>query len=432
MSWLMACMKSKRRVAEDAHLLPAAPGAAIGTGSGGKPKRPRADTGGAAVPETETDSRRPKLRKHDTDTDTDIGTGTDTDRDRGSAPSVPAAPCLEEPPLRPPPPSLRIGSLTVAAYGVGTLAWGVAYPDPAARPSAEEVATLVQAAVSALAPHRVLLDTADSYCTDSHDFGYMETLLGTLCPGTGSPAPGTALQPLGLPVRLPVVATKGGMMRTGSESNSWREAAYRSPEAWEACVRASLARLRCDASHPLPLWQVHHCKPRHLAAAMPALQKLVAEKLILHVGLCNVSVADIEFCQQYLPIASIQNAYSLWDRTAERPLHSQSGRSSASTSKRGVLEYCSENNIPFLAYGVLGGLASRRGEDRWRAYPQLLSLAAEKGIHVTTLVLSMMRHRFPCLLPLVGSRRLLHVEMLRGVAEVRLTQRELDVFPSLN
>ena len=226
----------------------------------------------------------------------------------------------------------------------------------------------------------------------------------------------------------PLIATKGGMKRIGCESNSWREASYHTSEAWETCIRASLRRLHCDAQHPLALWQVHHCKPQHLAAVMTALQRLVAENLIQYVGLCNVSVADVGFCQQYLPIASVQNPYSLWDRTAERPLHGKS----TNTSKRGMLAYCTEHSIPFLAYGVLGGLAARRGENRWLAYPDLLSLADKKGIHITTLVLSMMRHRFPCLLPLVGTRRQRHMEMLRAVFSVRLTRRELELFPPLD
>jgi pyridoxine 4-dehydrogenase len=325
---------------------------------------------------------------------------------------------LNETFLRPPPAILKIGSLSVGAYGIGTLAWGVVYPDPAARPSEEEVCQLLHAGTAATHPNTVLVDTADSYCTNNHDFGYMESLLGKLISSNNDEL---SMKPL--------VATKGGMMRTGSESNSWREASYSTPEAWEACIRSSLKRLRCDANNPLPLWQVHHCKPNNLIAAMTACQKLLAENLILHIGLCNVTVADIELCQQLVPVASVQNSYSLWDRTAERPLTTSSNRSS--TSKRGVLKYCSDNSIPFLAYGALGGLATRRGEDRWCEYPQLLALADRKGVSVTSLVLSMMRHRFPCLLPLVGSRRLEHVKMLRQAYEVRLTRSELNEFPSL-
>ena len=313
--------------------------------------------------------------------------------------------------LPPPPQFVRIGSLEVAAYGIGTLAWGVSYPDPSARPPSDSILKFLQVGAAALSPHKVLVDTADSYCVDNYDFGYMEDILGSLKNDTNDH----------------VIATKGGMIRIGSSSNSWREANYDTSEAWEACIRASLARLKCDASNPIDLWQIHHCTQKNLVAAMKACRKLLAENIILHVGLCNVSISDVELCSKYVPIASVQNPYSMWDRTAERPMSS----SSSSTSKRGMLAYCTENSIPFIAYGVLGGLSTRRGEEKWQSFPELTSLAKTKGIHITTLVLAMMRYRFPCMLPLVGSRRIEHLEMLRDISKVRLTKTELEMYPPL-
>lgn len=314
--------------------------------------------------------------------------------------------------LPPPAPSVSIGPFRVAPFGIGTLAWGVTYPDPLARPNQDIIADFVEAAVSLSIPHNVLIDTADTYCTDEKDIGYVEGILGQLCDDR-------KFEP------TPILATKGGMRRIGSDHSSWREASFNTADEWETCIRESLIRLKCNENNPLPIWQVHHCKSQNLKAVMLACRKLVASNLITSIGLCNVTVAEVEYCQQFLPIVSVQNPYSFWHRTAEKPI------GKTTNTKRGMLEYCKKNQIIFIAYGFLGGLSARRGENKWTQFPQLLNLAMKKEVNVCILALAMIRYIYPHVLPLVGTRRLDHIHSLKMVGQLRFTQEELSMFPSI-
>jgi len=167
-SWLLACMKTKQKVSEVDFMLPSTPAEDVSrvgsmvpvssSSSSCKLKRVREDTTEEVDSLETADVHRLKQQKNDTPSPLVL-----------PPPCDPLALCtLKEPTLCPPPSGLCIGSLTVAAYGVGTLAWGVTYPDPSARPTREDVATLLEAAASVCVPHRILIDTADSYCTDRY------------------------------------------------------------------------------------------------------------------------------------------------------------------------------------------------------------------------------------------------------------------------
>ncbi|CAM9684303.1 unnamed protein product, partial [Ectocarpus fasciculatus] len=259
------------------------------------------------------------------------------------------------------------------------------------------------------------LDTADTYCRGRHDVGYMERVLNEACRD-----------------KSVIIGTKGGMVRIGSESNSWREANYTTSAEWENCIRASLERLNYH-SDPLPLWMVHHCKKNKasLEALMTACQVLVRENRIVHIGLCNVTVAEVEFCQKFLPIACVQNKYSLYHRIAEKPLHVDSSRVIASNTQRGMIDYCTEKQIPFLAYGVLGGVSARRGDCSLKVdFPEIARQAHRKGVAPQILVLAWIRHRFPIVMPLVGSRSIQKLTELRKAYEVRFSAEDMLDFPT--
>src|SRR5258708_18162123 len=81
-----------------------------------------------------------------------------------------------------------------------------------------------------------------------------------------------------------------------------------------------------------------------------AVRQLLDDRVILHAGLSEVSVADIEGARRVFPVATVQNSYSLVDRDSED-----------------VLAYCAANKIAFipwfpLAAGQLthsGGIVDR-------------------------------------------------------------------------
>ncbi len=123
------------------------------------------------------------------------------------------------------------------------------------------------------------------------------------------------------------------------------------------------------------------------------------------------------------PIACVQNAFSLWERACGEDIPP---KGVAASSKKGVLRFCTENRIVFQPYAALGGLKARRGErDLPRDFPRLAEMARDKGVSPHALALAYMRHRWPCILHIVGSRRLSRAEELGSAYGVRFTKAEL-------
>ena len=139
-----------------------------------------------------------------------------------------------------------------------------------------------------------LLDTADAYCLDEHDIGHNERLIAqALSTWSGDRSRIT-------------IATKGGMTR---------------PEGrWELDGRAKHLRMACERScralgvDRIALYQLHAPDPRTpLSTSVRALAALKRDGLIDAVGLCNVTVGQIEEARRITDIRSIQVELSVWN-----------------------------------------------------------------------------------------------------------------------
>src|SRR5277367_1205992 len=111
-----------------------------------------------------------------------------------------------------------------------------------------------------------------------------------------------------------VIATKGGFERTGP--NQWVENGM--PEHLRSACEGSLRRLRLER---IDLYQLHRIDPKVPAAdQLGTLKDLQAQGKIKHIGLSEVTVAQIQHAQTIVPIVSVQNRYSITDRGAEEVL----------------------------------------------------------------------------------------------------------------
>lgn len=127
-----------------------------------------------------------------------------------------------------------------------------------------------------------------------------------------------------------VIATKGGMHRVRDETFSDAR-----PETLRRECEESLRRLRLER---IDLYQLHRVDPNvPLEDSVGTLAALCEEGKIRHVGVSNVDVGQLEQARQIVPVASVQNAYSVADRTHEP-----------------VLEACERHGIAFLPYSPLG------------------------------------------------------------------------------
>jgi pyridoxine 4-dehydrogenase len=135
-----------------------------------------------------------------------------------------------------------------------------------------------------------------------------------------------------------VIATKGGIVKTSP--NDIRPDG--SPENLRRGCETSLQRLKLDR---IDLYQLHRPDPGvPFAESIGMLAELQREGKIRHIGLSNVSIAQIEQARQIVAIAAVQNRFSLTDRSGED-----------------VLDYCTQHNTMFIPHGSLGAHPLRQG-----------------------------------------------------------------------
>ena len=247
----------------------------------------------------------------------------------------------------PPPRRVPVGSKHVDAFGLGTLPLGVLYPDASRRPDRARAMAIVRTAARLGAE---LYDTADSYGADDKDFGYVEKLLHEALRGGGKGRGGEEEQRVGGEERgegrEACVATKGGMLRVSREANGWRPSRC-DREYLLTRMRSSWENL--GGRDPVFLWQLHHPNEKEspIEEAMQAAKTAQERGWVQHVGLCNVTLDQLRRARRVVEVAAVQCELNYWTRKVE---------------KQGMLDYCRDNRIAFIAFGALGGLKCRRGE----------------------------------------------------------------------
>jgi aryl-alcohol dehydrogenase-like predicted oxidoreductase len=197
-----------------------------------------------------------------------------------------------------------------------------------------------------------------------------------------------------------VVATKGGLVRTGP--NEWYEIGR--PKYLRQCVEMSLRRLKMEQ---IPLYQLHR-----IDSEVPAedqfgvLKDMQGEGKIRHVGLSEVGVDEIDAAREILPIVSVQNKYSLGDRQHED-----------------VLDYCEKEGLGFIPWFPLdAGKLTEEGGPVDEAAKQLDATHAQ-------VALAWLLRRSPNILLIPGTSSVEHLEENVAAAELELPDdlyEELD------
>jgi pyridoxine 4-dehydrogenase len=191
-----------------------------------------------------------------------------------------------------------------------------------------------------------------------------------------------------------VIATKAGLERPGPDQwvPNGKPAHLR-----EAC-EGSLRRLRVER---IDLFQLHRIDDKVPAEdQLGTLEELQAEGKIKHIGLSEVSVAQIEHARKMVPIVTVQNRYSVLDRGAED-----------------VLEYCERAKIGFIPWFPLGaGQLSAAGS-------KLEKIAEQAKMTPSQLALAWLLRRSPVMLPIPGTSRVDHLEENVATASVKIDDR---------
>ena len=192
-----------------------------------------------------------------------------------------------------------------------------------------------------------------------------------------------------------VIATKGGLTRQGP--NKWEPVGR--PEYLTQCVEMSLRRLKLER---IDLYQLHRIDPKvPVEESLGALKKLQEAGKIRHIGLSEVSPAEIEQASKTVRIVSVQNRYNFSDREHEP-----------------TLNYCEKHKLGFIPwFPVAAGKLAQAGGS-------LAGAAKRNGATVAQLSLAWLLHRSPVMLPIPGTSSVAHLEENIAAAALKIDQNE--------
>ena len=185
-----------------------------------------------------------------------------------------------------------------------------------------------------------------------------------------------------------IVATKGG---GGPNPGSGR------PEILRAQIEESLRRL---GTKRIALYYLHRVDPQTpLEDSLAAIKEYQDRGKILHVGLSEVGIEQIERGRKVVPIAAVQNHYNLSERKYET-----------------VVDYCAGEDIVFVPFFPLRGNGGRA----------LNEVAARHGATPQQITLAWLLRRSPAMLPIPGTLSAQHLNENVGALNIELTDSEFE------
>ena len=294
--------------------------------------------------------------------------------------------------------------LKVSAIGLGCMGISFSY---ATKLSKEEGVALIRAAVERGV---TFFDTAEVYG-----------------PFVNEEVVGEALRPFRDQV---VIATKFGF-DIDFDTRENRGITSR-PERIGLAVEGSLKRLGIETIDLLYQHRVDANVPIEEVAG--TVKELIAQGKVKHFGMSEPGVQTLRRAHAVLPVAALQNEYSLWTRGPET---------------NGILQACDELGVGFVPYSPLGkgfltGAMSKDtklGEGDFRnsvprfapdameknqALVDLLKRVADKkGATPAQIALAWLLAQRPYIVPIPGTTKLYRLEENIGAADLQLTHADL-------
>ncbi|UFH54094.1 aldo/keto reductase [Spirosoma sp. KNUC1025] len=196
-----------------------------------------------------------------------------------------------------------------------------------------------------------------------------------------------------------VIATKGGLLRTGP--NQWPVDGSR--KHLEEALDGSLKRLKLDQ---IDLYQLHRFDNKVPAEEyLGFLQEAQKKGKIKHIGLSEVGIDQIEQAKEYFDVVSVQNMYNFGEQ-----------------HWNDVLKYCEKNDIAFIPWFPLnaGNVAAEDAIKR---------VAARHGATDYQIALAWLLAASPVMLPIAGTSSVKHLEENVQAVTIKLTDEDLQDMP---
>jgi aryl-alcohol dehydrogenase-like predicted oxidoreductase len=194
-----------------------------------------------------------------------------------------------------------------------------------------------------------------------------------------------------------VVATKGGLTRSGP--GAWGVDGR--PERLRAALEGSLRRLAVER---IDLYQLHRPDPAvPFEDSLGVLVEAQQAGKIRHIGLSNVTLAELEQALGIAEVVSVQNRYSALDRDSQA-----------------VLDACTQRSIAFIPWFPLaaGEAAGAAGA--------LAELARSHGASSGQIALAWLLAVSAVMLPIPGTSQIAHLEENVAAADIVLSPADLE------
>jgi len=192
-----------------------------------------------------------------------------------------------------------------------------------------------------------------------------------------------------------VIATKCGIARP----SPGRWDADGRPEKLKRDLEGSLKRLRLER---IDLYQLHAVDPKvPLEESLGALVDAQRAGKIRHIGVSNFNVKQLERARKVAAVVSVQNRYSLADRSSEE-----------------VLLHCEKLGIAFLPWYPLGDGAALKLYRVKKAAEKLKATPAQVAI-------AWLLAKSPVVLPIPGTGKIAHLEENVAAAKLKLSKEDL-------
>lgn len=202
------------------------------------------------------------------------------------------------------------------------------------------------------------------------------------------------------------------------------------PETVRASCEGSLRRLGVDH---IDLYFQHRVDPMTpIEDTVGAMAELVQQGKVRYLGLCEAGPDTIRRAHAVHPMSAVQTEYSLWSRGIEqhtadpsRPGHRVGAYAPLS---RGFLtgQYSGPEDLaPIDVRHHQPRFAAANLDHNLQIVDQVRQLAGDKGVTPAQLALAWVLHQGPDIVPIPGTKRVIHLEENLAASQVRLSAAEL-------
>jgi aryl-alcohol dehydrogenase-like predicted oxidoreductase len=195
-----------------------------------------------------------------------------------------------------------------------------------------------------------------------------------------------------------IVTTKGGVEKT-APNQVFPDG---SPASLRRFCEGSLRRLKLER---IDLYQLHRPDPAvPFTESIGALAQLRREGKIRHIGLSNVTLAQLEEARTLVPVASVQNRYNLLERDDDP-----------------VLAYCAQHQIAYLPWGPLAAKPFAPEAPLTGATGTLATIAQTLQATTGQVALAWLLLRSPNIILIPGTTSVAHLEENFAASSITLS-----------